>query len=73
MQRVLLLSGNAAYVAAAESALRAESVLLRQEASLVGGLVIARKCRPRLLLLDLGLSLGEEISAPGRRAGITGG
>ncbi len=73
MQRVLLLSGNAAYVAAAESALRAESVLLRPEASLVGGLVIARKWRPRLLLLDLGLSLGEEISAPGRRTGMTGG
>ena len=58
MQRVLLLSDSAAYFAAVESALSVEGVLLRQEASLTGGLLVAREWRPRLLLLDLGLPLG---------------
>jgi DNA-binding response OmpR family regulator len=73
MQRVLLLSDSAAYVSAVESALRVEGVLLRQERSLVGGLVVAREWRPRLLLLDLGLPLGGGPGEASGRAGVTGG
>jgi DNA-binding response OmpR family regulator len=80
MHRLLLLSDSAAYVAAVDSALRVESVLLRQETSLTSGLVVAREWRPRLLLLDLGLPLGgapsepaKRSSSPGGRAGVTGG
>lgn len=70
MQRVLLLSDSAAYVSVVESALRVEGVLLRQEASLVGGLVVAREWRPRLLLLDLGVPLGGGVVAhQGRSVG----
>jgi DNA-binding response OmpR family regulator len=73
MQRVLLLSDSAAYVSAVESTLRVEDVLLRQERSLVGGLVVVREWRPSLLLLDLGLPLDGGPGEAAGRTGVTGG
>ena len=57
MQRVLVITENAAHAAAVEAAVRAEGRAVRVEPTVESGLLAAREWRPDLLLLDLGVGL----------------
>ena len=57
MQNVLVLSHNAAHVAAVEAAMRIDGRSVRSEPSVELGLLTARAWRPAVVLVDLDLGL----------------
>ena len=57
MQRVLVISDNAAHHASAEAGLRLDGRAVRSEPDVERGLLAAREWQPALVLLDLGVGL----------------
>jgi two-component system, OmpR family, alkaline phosphatase synthesis response regulator PhoP len=57
MQRILIVSQDAAHIRAAEAAARADSRIVRSEATSEGCLIAVREWRPALVILDLAIGL----------------